>query len=511
MLIATLPVTDYSTVKQQLFQLADSADGVELRLDYASHWDGKAVAELRKMCALPVVFTLRSQAQGGHYPHSEKQRLQTILELCACNPDYLDLEHDVPQQYIKSIRQRYPAIKIIVSYHNFVETPADLDALFQALYQENCYAYKIATQSQSTLDALRMLHWVLSMRSRHRIIGLCMGEAGQCTRILAPVVGCLFSYAFWDRSQATASDQLSLQDLTTTYHYRQLNSSSKIYALLGDPVHLSVGHIFHNRAIEIMGQNAVYIKLRVTAEELSAAMVIVRQLPVWGLSITMPLKETVVPLLDKLSPDVQVIQAVNTVVRERQWTGWNTDGLGAMQALSEHRSLDQQTILLLGAGGAARAIAYAALAQGAKVIILNRSIAKAKILADELGCEAYALAVFPALKSYNLCINTLPEAAFQDPTMQAIWQSNHILPGTVVMDIVYQPVETTFLRAAKAAGCVCIPGFKMYIAQALLQIQHWFQPEATALREIKLLMQEFFPHTRAANDLNLRSKIQGNM
>ena len=305
-------------------------------------------------------------------------------------------------------------------------------------------------------------------------------------------MGCLFSYAFWDSSQATASGQLPLQDLTTTYHYRQLNSSTKIYALLGDPVHLSVGHIFHNRAIEIMGKNAVYIKLRVTAAELPAAMVLLRQLPIGGLSITMPLKETVVPLLDELSPDAQAIQAVNTVVRGQQWIGWNTDGLGAMQALSEQCSLAGQTIIVLGAGGAARAIAYAALARGAKIIILNRSIAKAKILADELGCEAYALEVFPALKEYTLCINTLPESAFQDPSMQAIWQSNPILPGTVVMDIVYQPLETTFLRAAKAAGCVCIPGFKMYIAQALLQIQHWFQPEAIAMQEIKLLMQNWF-------------------
>ncbi|MBP6918661.1 MAG: shikimate dehydrogenase [Legionellaceae bacterium] len=493
MLIAILPVTDYSTAKQQLFQLVDSADGVELRLDYASHWDGNAVAELRKMCTLPVIFTLRSQAQGGHYPHSEEQRLQTILELCAFNPDYLDLEHNVPHEFILVIRQCYPAIKIIVSYHNFAETPADLAGLFQAIYHEDCYAYKIATQAHSTLDALRMLHWVLTVRTRKRVIGLCMGEEGQCTRILAPVVGSLFSYTFWDQSQATASGQLPLQDLTTTYHYRQLNSSTKIYALLGDPVHLSVGHIFHNRAIEIMGQNAVYIKLRVTAEELPAAMVLLRHLPIGGLSITMPLKETVVPLLDELSPDAQAIQAVNTVVRGRQWIGWNTDGLGAMQALSEQCSLAGQTILLLGAGGAARAIAYAALAEGAKVIILNRSIAKAKILADELGCEAYALEVFHALKSYTLCINTLPETAFQDPTMQAIWQSNPILPGTVVMDIVYQPLlETTFLLAAKAAGCVCIPGFKMYIAQALLQIQHWFQPEATVIQEIKLLMQKIF-------------------
>lgn len=492
MLLAIVPVTDYAIAKQHLFQLGDSADGIELRLDYASHWDNKAVSELRKMCHLPVIFTLRSHAQGGCYPHSEAQRLQTILDLCALNPDYLDLEHDVPHSYIKTIRQRYPAIKIILSYHHFGETPADLAGLFQAIYQEDCYAFKIATQAQSTLDALRMLHWVLTMRNRYRIIGLCMGEAGQCTRILAPVVGCLFSYAYWDRSQATASGQLSLQDLTTIYHYRQLNSATKIFALLGDPVRLSVGHILHNRAIEIMGHNAIYIKLRVTAEELPAVMNLLRHLPIGGLSTTMPLKETVVPLLDSMDADAATIQAVNTVVCQQQWVGLNTDGLGAVQALSAQGSLAQQTLVVLGAGGAARAIVYAALKQSAKVIVLNRTLAKANILANELGCEAYALGVLPALQSYSICINTLPEQAFQDPEVQAIWQPKHILPGIVAMDIVYQPIETTFLRTAKAAGCSGIPGFQMYIEQALLQIQHWFQPSARVVQDIQKLMQTFF-------------------
>lgn len=493
MLIATIPVIDYVTAKRHLFELADRADGVELRLDYVDNWDIQQIKELRQASTVPVILTLRNQAHGGHYPHSETQRLQAMTELCKLNPDYLDLEYDVPPQYIQTIRRLYPAIKIILSYHNFQETPADLANLFQSIYQPDCYAYKIATQAHSSLDALRMLHCVSSLSHQYRIIGLCMGEFGQFTRILAPVVGSLLTYACWEPSQATAPGQLILEDLTHIYHYRQLNRQTKIYAVLGDPINLSVGHILHNQALCFLQRNGVYVKIRLQPEELPEGLHLIRQLPFWGLSVTMPLKEVVLPLLDVIDTDAQAIQAVNTAVRSPQcWLGTNTDGLGAIEALAAHLVVNEQIIVILGAGGAARAIAYMALRRGAKVIILNRSLDKAKRLADDLGCEAYSLEVFPTLKSYTLVINTLPEKVYQDPVLQSLWTTNHILPGIVAMDIVYQPLETTFLRIAKAAGCVCIVGVEMYIGQALLQIQHWFQPKEAELQVIRGMMEKFF-------------------
>ena len=493
MLIAIIPVTDYLSAKQQLFQLSDRADGIELRLDYAPHWDIQELTALRQACTLPVIFTLRNQMHGGFYPYSEAQRLQTLSALCALNPDYLDLEFDVSEMYIQSIRNSHPAIKIILSYHNFAETPADLPRLFQSIYQPNCYAYKISTQAQTTSDALRMLHLVFALRNQHRVIGICMGEKGQCTRILAPVVGSLFSYAYSDHAQTTAPGQLSLDELTTRYHYRELSPATKVYALLGDPVHLSVGHILHNQAMAMLEKNAVYVKLHITQLELPFALTALKQLPFWGFSITMPLKEVILPLLDEMDSDACAIKAVNTVVRkQQQWLGLNTDGLGAIRALSGQKALNLQTIVLFGAGGAARAIAYTARSLGAKVIILNRTLATAKKLADEFDCEAYELEAFTAMTSYSLCVNTLPEKAFEDSAIQAVWHPNYILPGTVAMDIVYQPIETAFLRIAAAAGCRCIPGFQMYIAQALLQIQHWFQPPDEMIIQIQTLMEKFF-------------------
>lgn len=537
MLIAIIPVTDYSDTQLYLFQIADRADGIELRLDYLSHWDIQALSALRRACTLPVIFTLRSKVHGGHYPHSEAERLKAIMRLCTLNPDYLDLEYDVPTQTIQAIRKLYPAIKLILSYHNFEKTPEDLSALFQTIYQPDCYAYKIATHALSTLDALRMLHFVKTLGSHHRLIGLCMGEYGQCTRILAPVVGSLFSYAYLDASHATAPGQLSLHDLSELYHYRQLNTTTKIYGLLGDPVHWSVGHILHNRAMVVLQQNAVYVKLRITQDELLTAMCLLQQLPCWGLSVTMPLKEAIVPFLDDLDDDILAIQAVNTVVKtgpdqptlrglsaesrfyarigsceqvagrsgrnggrslktSSQWFGTNTDGPGALEALSQSVTVSEKIIVIFGAGGAARAIAYTALKQGAKVILLNRHLARAKKLAMELGCDAYELNDFPILRDYHICINTLPLQAYDDPNLRNVWHPDHIKPSTVVMDIVYQPMETFFLSVAQGVGCECVPGFQMYVAQAVLQVQQWFQPKDSELQNIAQLMRAYFKERR---------------
>ncbi len=496
MLIATLPVTDYAAATQHIFQLADRADGIELRLDYLAHWDMTALAVLRQACKVPVIMTLRSRAQGGHYPHAESQRIQALMALCALNPDYLDVEYDVPAAHRQAIRQCYPAIKIILSYHNFQETPVDLPALFETIYQPDCYAYKIVTLAHSSVDALRMLHCVLTHQHRYRIIGFCMGEAGQLTRILSPIVGNLLCYAYWDPNHAVAPGQLSIQDLLTIYDYRRLNAATQVLALLGDPIDKSVGHILHNRAFAVLHQNAVYVKLRVLPEELSAVLDWVKRLPFMGLSITMPIKEDVMPLLDEIDATARSIGAVNTIVRQHnRYLGLNTDGLGAMQALAAHTPISGQTILVVGAGGAARAIAYEALRQHSKVMIVNRTLATAQRLADDLGCEAYALDALPTL-TYTVCINTLPESAYQSPNMVALWQPSHLLPNIIAMDIVYQPIETAFLRLAKVAGWYCIPGFTMFIAQALLQLHHWFQPEAAQIQEIHALMQQFFMQRR---------------
>lgn len=493
MLIAVIPVKDDHSTIQQINLAHHQADGVELRLDYSKKLDIRVITALRQACRLPVIFTLRKKSQGGFYPYDEDQRLKDILTLCKINPDYIDLEYDIYKDFLQEIKSRYPDIKLIGSYHNFDETPENLTAIFQSL-QHPCFdAYKIATIANKTLDALRMLQFVHAYHQQYCLTGICMGEEGQSTRILSPIMGSAMNYASLDISQATAPGQLTLDELSTIYHLRKLNSASKIYALLGDPITNSVGHILHNQAIEFLGENAVYLKLRATQDELPAIIQKCRELKFSGLSVTMPLKESSLPLLDEIEPASQAIKAINTVVnRQGKWIGLNTDGIGAMQALSENVSIANQKIVILGAGGAARAIAYEALQHKAEVMILNRTISKAKKLAHELGCESGDLSYLVSLKNmkYTILINTLPNKVYSEQPIKALL--NTLPPNLFAMDIIYQPINTSFLKMAQKAHCVCIFGYQMYIAQALMQIKHWFQPEVGQLEEIRNRMERYF-------------------
>jgi 3-dehydroquinate dehydratase/shikimate dehydrogenase len=493
MLVVVIPVTDWASAADALAQMPPQVGGVELRLDYLPVLDIGIVRRLRDACRVPIIFTLRSQAQGGKYAKDEAQRLKDIVALCALEPEFVDLEYDVPESLVRTIRDCYPAIDIIISYHQFDHTPKDLLTLLHRIERSGNLIYKIATYACSSLDGLRMVQFVRQHHHYYRLIGLCMGEDGACTRILSRMMGNFLSYAYQDA--ATAPGQLSVDHLITQYHYDQINTETRLYALLGDPVSQSVGHILHNQAIRLLQRNAVYLKLRVTEAELPDMLVLCRGLPLDGLSITMPLKESMVVWMDKIESTAQPINAVNSMLRQRsQWLGFNTDGLGAIQVLKHQVPIAQQIILILGAGGTARAIAYEALQQSAQVIILNRTLARAQALAKDLGVEGYALTAFPELKTrpYTVIVNTLPEHAYIQPEIAALFHSDHIRRNTLVMDCVYQPLETTFLRLLKKAHCLTIPGFQMFVGQALLQIEHWFQPEPRLLQQIKLQMEQFF-------------------
>ncbi|OGT47489.1 MAG: shikimate dehydrogenase [Gammaproteobacteria bacterium RIFCSPHIGHO2_12_FULL_41_15] len=494
MLIAVIPVKNYHTAQQQITQVCQQVDGVELRLDYLTgRLDFRAIALLRHSCVLPVILTLRKKSQGGLYDSSEEQRLRDILALCQLNPDYIDIEYDIPMNFVQDIKLRYPNIKLICSYHHFDETPKNLTTILQSLQHPCFYSYKIATKTNTTSEVLRLLQFVKTFHEKCILTGIGMGEEGQVTRIINPIVGNAMNYISVDKSQKTATGQLTLNDLAI-YPIKKLNSESKIYALLGDPVHSSMGHIVHNQAMVFLRENAVYVKLRVNRDELPNVIDQCRQLPFAGFSITTPLKECIVPLLDEVERSFQPIKAINSIaVHQGKYKGWNTDGIGALQVLSEKVNLAKQRIVILGAGGVARAIAYEAIRHHATVIILNRTLNKAKQLAREFGCLGYDLNYLRQLKKtgYTIIINTLPNDAYAEQDIKALFCADHLLPHTLAMDVVYQPIHTSFLTIAKNTKSVCIPGYKMFIHQALLQIKRWFHPKEAQCYQLKHIMQQW--------------------
>lgn len=490
MIIATIPLKDYEQAFSDIQKARTKVAGFEFRLDYLTTFHFDKILFLKKACELPVIFTLRKVSQGGHYPHTETQRLNDILELGKLNPDYIDLEYDTPNEFIEKIKSNYPRIQLIGSFHDFEKTPEDITSILNKIQEKNFSISKIAVKANSSVDALKMLSFVNHHSTKNKLTGISMGEIGQCTRLLSQVIGNQMTYISIDAQNQTAPGQLSLLEVDT---FKNTNKNTKLFALLGDPIDHSLGHILHNQAIRILHENAIYLKLKVQPNELPKIMTLCKTLPFAGFSITMPHKEKVFSLVDNVEPASLPMKAINTIhCVNKFYLGSNTDGKGALKALSEKYPIKNQRIIILGAGGAARAIATEAFQQSATITIVNRTLDRALAITENIDCEILPLDKlhkFPDLNA-DILINTLPDAVFAENSELLL--SHYLSSNLVVMDINYQPIHTHFLSIAKNAGCKILPGYEMYIHQAILQIQKWFQPSDEKAHEIENFMRSYF-------------------
>jgi 3-dehydroquinate dehydratase / shikimate dehydrogenase len=432
--------------KQALGQANKRADLIELRLDL---FQPRSIGTLRKLCHKPVIFKLE----------------EIDFDLLSLLPDCVDLPHTTSGEVFEEIRKRFPTIIRICSYHND-ETTGDLESLFLKIRSKPAELYKIATMAQSTTDALRMLQLV----KKYRCIGICMGELGSITRILAPVFGAPWTYAPCSEKQQTAPGQILLKDLVKIYNFKEHTPATSLYGLIGDPVAKSASCRLHNFAFKKLGLDAVYVKMRVNKEELKTFFPLCRALGFKGLSVTMPLKEAITGYLDDCH-----CQAINTVgFRENGAYGWNTDGPAALDVLEKRVKVKGKKMVLIGAGGAAWGIAVEAKKRGAHLVIVNRNFTRAQTLAKEVGGSAFPLSAFSevAQRGYAILVNCTPVGMGEDERLPI--PAKALLTKKLVMDIITRPPVTSFLKAAQEKGCETVAGGEMFIQQAVGQYCHWF-------------------------------------
>ena len=429
----------------------DASDAFELRLDYLDEIDIKALCELRKKIHKPIIFTLRPDA----YPHNEENNLSALMELAVAKPDYVDIEHTVSTSFIDEFHKRHPKIKIIRSYHNFDETPQDLKSHLHQLEHPHCDIYKIVTYATSSHDNLTLLHFLKDHSNEYKIAAHCMGELGIPSRILSPIVGSQLQYVSLDETQTPAPGCLSINTLLTHYQGKNRGQDTKIYALLGDPVEQSPGHIFHNEIFQKSATEAVYVKFKVTNDELPLFLKKIKGLPFNGFSITIPLKRDVIRFIDHFEDDCDSIGAINTVrIENDQLSGLNTDGLGALNALEKIKPVKSKKILIIGAGGSAKAISFEAKKRGgAAIVIINRTLE---------GLDDAS-----TMGPFDFVINALPTTVDFPITP-------HFSADAVFMDINYHQPHSRLKSLALAAGCTIVDGYEMYVEQALLQQKYWF-------------------------------------
>lgn len=250
----------------------------------------------------------------------------------------------------------------------------------------------------------------------------------------------------------------------------QLDGTTKLYGIMGKPVSHSLSPAMHNAAFQACGLNNVYVAFEVT--DVARALDGFRAIGVGGVSVTIPHKQAVIAHLDAIDPVAQKIGAVNTLlIEDMHIRGFNTDWIGANRALEMIVDLSASTVLVLGAGGSARAIGFGLQEKGATVILANRTIARGEALARELNCEFYSLEDIKALKVDALVNATTVGMA---PNVEATLVPRAVLKNVpAVMDIVYSPLETRLLREAKQLGCKMVDGTHMLLYQGVAQFELW--------------------------------------
>ena len=249
-----------------------------------------------------------------------------------------------------------------------------------------------------------------------------------------------------------------------------INGKTILYGIIGDPVSHSLSPAMHNAAFAASNTDAVYLPF--PAPDIAAAVTGIRGLGIQGVSVTIPHKESVMPLLDAIDPVAVKIGAVNTIVNSYgSLTGLNTDWLGATRALEDKINLGGKKAVILGAGGSARAIGFGLLEKGAGVTLCSRTESRGRGLADELGCPWISLAESERL-SGEILINATSVGMV--PHIENTPVSEELVSRfRVVMDIVYAPMKTRLLQGAENEGCAIINGLEMLLYQGVAQFELW--------------------------------------
>ncbi len=448
----------------------------ELRLDYLAD----PVAALPVLCKYireqpSAIFlaTCRRTESGGRFhgtPHVERE---ILVQAAAAGCKMVDLSLESAEALGPAALQplREVGALALLSWHDF-ERMGDLSAVLNRMRPFAPDFAKLVPTASALTDNLNLLAQLETSSSQpFRLVALCMGEAGAPSRILGLRAGSAFTFAAGTPEEATAPGQITAPVLRDLYRAPALGRASRIYGVAGEPIRSSLSPVMLNTAFRAAGVDASYLPLLTgDAEDLLA---LARRLPLAGFSVTMPLKQSIFWLLDHVDPLAERIGAVNTVRREQDgsFSGFNTDAAGISVPLRQHLALEGARILVLGAGGAARAAVFACVDAGAKVSIVNRTYSTAATLAGQAGAQAFRPDELRQVPRFDALINATPAGMRQSAAALPLPRGE--LPADLVFDLVYNPLETDLIRTAREQGKVVLHGVEMFLHQGARQFELW--------------------------------------
>jgi 3-dehydroquinate dehydratase/shikimate dehydrogenase len=465
---------------------------LEFRLDYLK----QPLAALPKIHRflethqyVTAIGTCRRAENGGKFKGSLASQLEVLTKANAAGCQIVDLEI---QSALKSKREAIARLRsragLIVSFHDFRAT-RNLDETLEKMLKVPADFYKVVSTATTLSDNVTMMKFLQTQSDKHALIGLCMGEQGIISRVLSVRAGSVFTFGAVSAELKTAPGQISARDLRSIYRIDQVDAATRVYGVAGDPIEHSLSPVIMNTALRRENVNGVYLPLH--AKTLKDLIYCVREIPLHGLSITMPYKQSILVHLDNTDAHTTKIGACNTVVRgqDGKLYGFNTDVAGVVRPLEQRISIEKAKVLVLGAGGAARAAVFGLKERGAEVWILNRTSVKAQKLARQAKARTIKRADLRKI-AFDVIVNATPvgmgntrDCPLKDEEIQA----------RVVFDMVYDPVETHLLQVARAKGIAVIPGVEMFVQQAARQFEIWTGKPAPAgdmLRAVTIALQD---------------------
>jgi 3-dehydroquinate dehydratase/shikimate dehydrogenase len=476
---------------------------IEFRLDYLAR-PGLAIPKLKQFLDLNphvvCIATCRRHLNGGKFRGSVASQLEVLSKAASVGCQLVDVEFQTaikckPEQ-VQKLRSR---AALILSSHDFRAT-RNLDQLLQKMTSIPADIYKIVSTATTLSDNVAMMKFLERNSDKHTLVGLCMGEQGIISRVVGLRAGSIFTFAAVSPEEATAPGQITVQDLRSVYRIDQVDAATRIYGVAGDPVSHSLSPVIMNTALRRENVNGVYVALH--AKTMKDLMTCVNEIPIHGLSITMPYKEAILEHLDNTDSHTAKIGACNTVVRAQDGKlyGFNTDTSGVVRPLEKRITLEGAKVLVIGAGGGARAAVFGLKERGAEVWILNRSAAPAQKLARQARARNVKRGDLKKL-SFDVIINATP-VGMGNSTESPLAENE--INAKYVLDMVYDPPETRFMKLAQSRGAQIIPGLEMFVHQAGRQFEIWTgkpAPWDEMLRVVELAQQE-----RAARRNGMRKK-----
>jgi len=445
-------------------------DAVELRVDFCASpvdWLDTVIPS----APLPLIVTDRSPEEGGSSPREASERIELLRRASRAGARYIDCEY----RYIPELGDIPSSTQVIGSVHNFEETPEDPGQIIAEIEKSRADIVKAAFYANDITDNFRLFSAIKDCTKP--VIGICMGEKGEISRIIGKKFGSILTFGLLDTEKETAPGQLTVNELRELYRYDSINENTSVFGVAGNPIHHSASPDIHNAAFRETGTDAVYVKFLV--DDISTFIPCFRESGFSGLSVTIPHKVDVMDCIDDIDPVSRNAGAVNTVYLENgKLKGTNTDIKAAVKGLcSCAGDLAGKKVAVLGAGGAARGICFGLKEEHADILVVNRTLSRAEKLADAVGCAWCGYEDFTG-EGFDILINTTSVGMVPDTDASPV-QADVIQEGMVVFDIIYNPPVTKLLRMAQEKSCTILNGNDMFIGQGEEQFRIWFDREPT--------------------------------